>query len=93
MMTDTANSQGAQVAAGAMERLSADEASNVGAVVLFGNPNGNDPVPNTNAADVEVFCNVGDLICAGTATILPPHLTYGSDAGAAADFVASRIQV
>lgn len=85
-------SQGAQVASKAMEQLSAAEAENVGAVVLFGNPNGDDPVPNTNAADVKVFCNTGDLICAGTATILPAHLTYGSDAGEAADFVASRIQ-
>ncbi|KPI42381.1 putative cutinase 3 [Cyphellophora attinorum] len=83
----------AQVVSKAMDQLTADEASNVGAVVLFGNPNGNDPVPNTNAADVEVFCNVGDLICAGTATILPAHLTYGSDADEAADFVAGRIQV
>lgn len=76
-----------------MEQLTADEASNVGAVVLFGNPNGEDPVPNTNAADVEVFCATGDLICAGTATILPPHLSYGGDVDEAADFVASRIQV
>jgi hypothetical protein len=91
-LTWVLNRQGAQVASKAMAQLSADEAANVGAVVLFGNPNGDDPVPNTDAADVEVFCNTGDLICAGTATILPPHLTYGSDAGAAANFVAGRIQ-
>jgi cutinase len=74
-----------------MSQLSAAEASNVGAVVLFGNPNGDDPVPNTAAADVQVFCNRGDLICDGRNTILAPHLTYGSDARAAADFVAGRI--
>lgn len=74
-----------------MGQLSAAEAANVGAVVLFGNPNGNDPVPNTSPADVRVFCNRGDLICDGRNTVLAPHLTYGSDARAAADFVASRI--
>lgn len=86
------NSQGAQVVSKAMDQLTAAEASTINAVVLFGNPNGEDPVPNTNAADVEVFCNAGDLICEGRNTILPPHLAYGSDADAAADFVESRLQ-
>ena len=76
-----------------MARLSADEASNVGAVVLFGNPNGNDPVPNTAAEDTKIFCNAGDLICAGQSIVLAPHLAYGSDATEAAQFVASRITV
>lgn len=75
----------------AMGQLTAAEASNVNAVVMFGDPNNDDPVPNTNAADVKTFCNDGDLICDGRAIIRAPHLAYGSDAGAAADFVAGRM--
>ena len=74
-------------------QLSADVAGRVAAVVLFGNPNGNDPVPNVDNAGLEIFCNAGDLICAGQAVVLPAHLAYGADAGEAADFIASRVTV
>lgn len=77
----------------AAEQLSADVAGQIAAVVLFGNPNGNDPVPNVDDANLEVFCNAGDLICAGQAVVLAPHLTYGSDTDEAAEFIAGRVNV
>lgn len=86
-------SQGAQVVSKAAEQLSADVAARVSAVVLFGNPNGNDPVPNIDDANVEVFCNAGDLICAGQAIVLAAHLTYGSDTDEAAEFIAGKVNV
>lgn len=36
----------------------------------------------------KVFCNFGDNICDGGSLILLPHLTYGQDAGEAAEFAA-----
>jgi cutinase len=77
----------------AAEQLSTEVAGEIAAVVLFGNPNGEDSVPNVDDASLEIFCSAGDLICAGQSIILPPHLAYGSDTNEAADFVASKVNV
>jgi cutinase len=48
-----------------------------------------DPVAGVAAPKTKVICHAADNICQGGATILPAHLTYGTqDSGAAAAFVA-----
>lgn len=68
--------------------LSASETAFVKSAVIFGDPDNGKPVGKVAAANTKVICHNGDLICAGTATVLAPHLTYSRDAGAAAAFVA-----
>lgn len=69
--------------------LTADQAAFVQSAVIFGDPNNGKPVGNVGAASTKVICHNGDLICAGQAVILAPHLTYGADARTAASFVMS----
>lgn len=45
-------------------------------------------VQGVSAAKTKVFCANGDNICAGGTLVLPPHLSYGDDADAAATFLA-----
>jgi cutinase len=71
--------------------LSAQDSAFVQASVIFGDPNNGSPVGKVSAAQTKVICHTGDLICAHTATILPPHLTYGADAATAASFVMSKV--
>ncbi|RYO98548.1 hypothetical protein DL764_007055 [Monosporascus ibericus] len=81
-------SQGAMLVHNAAKQLG-DVSSKVTASVTFG-----DPFQRQDVAGVEnqkVFCNVGDGVCLGTFVITPAHLTYGSDANAAADFVAQAV--
>lgn len=63
-------------------------------MVTFGdtqNLQDNGQIPNFPREKVKIFCNAGDLVCVGTLTITPAHLTYGADAGAAAAFLIQRI--
>lgn len=59
----------------------------VSSVVIFGDPDNPQPVTGASAAQTKVFCAQGDAICAGQALVLPPHLSYGQNAGEAAQFV------
>lgn len=87
-------SQGAQVVSLATAQLPSAVISQIKAVVLFGNPNGPDtPVPNIDQAETKIFCATGDNICAGGDLVLPPHLSYGADAGEAASFIQSKVTV
>jgi cutinase len=67
--------------------LSAQDAAFVNSAVIFGDPDNGDAVGKVAAGDTKVICHTGDLICAGQAVILAPHLTYGRDANDAAQFV------
>ena len=87
------NSQGAQLVHKGMKQVSADVASRVAAAVLFGDPDNGQPVQGIDAGDVITFCNKDDLICKGKPIVLLAHLSYALDAGAAAQFVAGRVQV
>jgi len=72
--------------------LSAEDAAFVNSAVIFGDPNNGKPVGKVSAANTMVICHTGDLICAGQAVILTPHLTYGADAGDAATFVVGNMK-
>lgn len=90
-------SQGTAVVAGALSSMSGTAVANqVKAAVLFGytkNLQNGGAIPNFDKAKTKVFCATGDAVCLGTLTILPAHLSYGADAGAAAAFIDSKIGV
>ena len=46
-------------------------------------------LPNVASSKVDTYCHVGDDICLNGDLVLPPHLTYGENAAAAAAFVVS----
>jgi hypothetical protein len=71
--------------------LSADDAAFVSSSVIFGDPNNGKPVGAVPAGQTKIICAAGDLICAGQAVILPPHLSYGANANQAAQFVVSNM--
>jgi cutinase len=84
-------SQGAQVVRKALDMVGAGAAPQVvNSVVLFGDPRNGTAVPAVDAGRVFVACHEGDNICQGGDLILPAHLSYSSDAPAAAQFVMAR---
>jgi cutinase len=76
----------------AASMLSAQDAAFVNSAVIFGDPNNGKPVGKVAAGDTKIVCHTGDLICAGQAVILAPHLTYGADGAAAAAFVVQNMK-
>ncbi|KAJ2919919.1 hypothetical protein MD484_g442, partial [Candolleomyces efflorescens] len=84
-------SQGAQVTHLAARQLSSAIQDRIVAVVTFGDPNERTALPGVLQSRRKTFCNFGDLICTGQSIILPAHLTYGTDATAAASFVRARV--
>ncbi|KAF5330603.1 hypothetical protein D9619_005197 [Psilocybe cf. subviscida] len=84
-------SQGGQLVHNAAKLLSTAVQQRVVAAVIFGDPNRDKSLPPILEARRKTFCNFGDLICDGTSIVLAPHLTYGSDAAAAAAFVRARV--
>lgn len=83
-------SQGGQIVHNAAALLPANVGSWISSVVIFGDPDDGQPIPNVDASKVDTFCNPDDNICVNGDLILPAHLTYGLDAEAAADFVAAH---
>ncbi|TKX25205.1 cutinase-like protein 3 [Elsinoe australis] len=80
-------SQGAMVVHNAVQK-SGFAAGNVAAAVLFGDPLLRQSVGSVPAAKVKEYCASGDGVCqTGTFSISAAHLSYGSDASAAADFI------
>ncbi|RMZ73900.1 cutinase [Pyrenophora seminiperda CCB06] len=84
-------SQGGQLVHNAAAMLSAADSSFVSSAVIFGDPDNGQAVGKVAAANTKVICAPGDLICAGQAVILPPHLSYGANAGQAAKFVVGKM--
>ncbi|PQE12619.1 hypothetical protein CJF30_00002482 [Rutstroemia sp. NJR-2017a BBW] len=80
-------SQGGQLVHNAAKMLPAATMAKVNSVVIFGDPDNGAPVTGASAANTKVICHAGDNICAHGDLILTPHLTYSTDAGAAAAFV------
>lgn len=62
--------------------------------VIFGDPDNGQAVSNVPASKLKEYCATGDDVCSGTPRtyqITPAHLTYGSDASDAANFIASLL--
>ncbi|KAF5357980.1 hypothetical protein D9756_001208 [Leucocoprinus leucothites] len=84
-------SQGAQLVHLAAGQISSAVQNRVAAVVVFGDPDNGDGFPGVLNGRSITFCADGDNICDGGDIILPPHLSYGANAGDAAAFVASHL--
>ncbi|KAF2854470.1 carbohydrate esterase family 5 protein [Plenodomus tracheiphilus IPT5] len=84
-------SQGGQLVHNAADMLSAQDSDFVSSAVIFGDPDNGDAVGKVLAANTKIICATGDLICAGQAVILAPHLSYGRNADEAAQFVVSSM--
>jgi len=83
-------SQGSQIVHNAAALLPANVGSWISSVVVFGDPDDGQAIPNVPASKVDTYCNPDDNICVNGDLILPAHLTYGLDAEAAAAFVAAH---
>ncbi|KAI0502744.1 cutinase [Xylaria bambusicola] len=90
-------SQGGAVVHRAMEDLSQNVRNKVQAVVLFGDTQkriDRDQVPGFPTEKTKFFCAGGlDQVCNGVlnAAVLAPHLSYGSVAVEAGNFLADRV--
>lgn len=87
-------SQGSAVISGAVQDLEDSLREKVKGVALFGftrNLQDRGQIPGYPKDQTKVYCAVGDLVCSGTLIITPAHLTYGTDAGSAADFLAGTV--
>lgn len=87
------SSDGAVVGGPILATIPADLAPRIAAILLFGNPirSIGRSVTGTYAGRTKDYCAQGDPICqAGGANILA-HLSYGGNAGDAADFAASKV--
>ena len=61
--------------------------------VLFGDPDDKQPLTGIPESNVDTYCASGDEICAGEPIVSAAHLSYGSDADAAAMFVKGKVSV
>lgn len=87
-------SQGAALVHRAVENLAQSVKDKIVGVVTFGdtqNLQDNGQIPNFPASKVLVICNTGDLVCAGTLTILEPHLDYVRRVPEAVAFLTQKI--
>ncbi|KAH7091898.1 cutinase-domain-containing protein [Auriculariales sp. MPI-PUGE-AT-0066] len=71
-------SQGAEQVHGCLLRLTQTEANSVRAAVTFGDPLSTTTFDKISSSRAKVFCNVGDLVCAGQFIITAAHLTYST---------------
>ncbi|KAK6225479.1 cutinase [Colletotrichum tabaci] len=82
-------SQGGQLVHNGAAMLSPDTVAKVAGVVIFGDPFNGQAVQGVDATKTKIICHDGDNICEGGRQIRRAHLTYGNDAGDAAQFAAS----
>ncbi|KAM7189869.1 putative cutinase [Rhypophila sp. PSN 637] len=88
-------SQGAALTHRAVEDLPQAQKDQIVAAFTFGdtqNQQDNGQIPNFPREKTLIICNVGDLVCSGTLTLLAPHFTYGSRADEAVAFIAGRLR-
>jgi cutinase len=89
-------SQGSAVISGAIQDIDEALRAKVKGVVLFGftrNLQDNGQIPGYPASQTKVICAIGDLVCSGTLIITITHLTYGLNAGEAAEFLAGTVSL
>lgn len=88
-------SQGAALAAAAIEDTSAAIREKIVGAVLFGytkNLQNRGRIPNYPADRTLVICNTGDLVCSGTLILAAPHFTYqGAASREAPRFLIDRV--
>ena len=87
------SSDGALVGGPIVATIPADLAPRIAAIVLFGNPIRaiGRQVTGTYQGRTKDYCASGDPVCQSGGTDILAHLSYGSDAGDAADFVAGKV--
>lgn len=87
-------SQGAAVNHRAIESLPAATQARIAGVVLYGDTQkqqDNNQIPNFPPEKTKIICQPGDLVCVGTLTVLPVHLTYGQRADEGVAFLNQQI--
>ncbi|BDD58628.1 hypothetical protein MAP00_003891 [Monascus purpureus] len=82
-------SQGSQLVHNSIAKLPAATAEWISSVLVFGDPDDNDPIPNVDSSRVFTACHDGDNICQDGDLILPAHLTYAENVRDAAAFAVS----
>ncbi|ORY07944.1 cutinase-domain-containing protein [Clohesyomyces aquaticus] len=88
-------SQGAAVTHRAIENLDQSVKDQIAGVVTYGDTQkvqDKNQIPNFPADKLKIICATGDLVCVGTLTITPAHLSYGANANEGAQFLAQKIQ-
>lgn len=89
-------SQGTAVMSNAISELAGTPTQEqIKGVVLFGytkNLQNRGRIPNYPTDRTKVFCNLGDLVCAGTLIVAPSHFLYTTESlGEAPRFLKSQI--
>lgn len=88
-------SQGAAVNHRAIESLDPAVQARIAGVVLYGDTQkqqDNSQIPGFPQEKTMIICQPGDLVCRGSLTILPAHLTYGQRADEGVEFLNGQIQ-
>lgn len=86
-------SQGAAVSHRAIESLDPAVKNQIAGVILYGdtqNTQDKGQIPTFDTAKTKIICAPGDLVCDGTLTILPPHLSYGRNAADGSAFLVQK---
>lgn len=87
-------SQGAAVNHRAIEELDPAVQNQIAGVILYGDTQkqqDNAQIPNFPQEKTMIICQPGDLVCTGSLTILPAHLTYGQRADEGVNFLNNQI--
>lgn len=79
----------------AIENLPSTVKDRIVGVVTYGdtqNLQDKGQIPNFPADKVKIICNIGDAVCAGTLTILVPHLDYVRRVPEAVSFLTDKLK-
>jgi cutinase len=76
-----------------VKQIFATAASQVSAVVFFGDPDDGQALQDVTANKEDTYCFATDLIYDGLPIVLPAQLGYSIDTVPAAQFVAGMVQV